>query len=102
MRLRRISIQWYMVSVVFLAIFLWAGPIVVPDVVRRWKNCERRYTIYQAEALSYSRFAASYAAKGEAEAAASCRWSADDRAMKSWKYRRALFVPWEFWSLGDL
>jgi hypothetical protein len=47
-----------MVAVIFLAILLWAGPIVVPDAVRRWTLCHAKSNRYQAEARSCLAFAA--------------------------------------------
>ena len=51
---RRIRIQSFMVAVVFLAIALWAGPILVPEFVRRWINCQRLAADYRREATAYA------------------------------------------------
>ena len=42
MRLPRMNIQRFMVVVIFLAIVLWAGPILVPEAMRRWRHCDAR------------------------------------------------------------
>ena len=90
-----------MVSVVFFALFFWAGPVVVPETMRRWKVCQAKAAAYQRLAQTETVRAAKFAARyGQAEAAPGRR-RAELYAEKSQRHRRALFIPWEFWSLGD-
>jgi hypothetical protein len=95
MRIRRISIQWLMVIIVFLALFLWAGPVVVPEAVRRWRRCHARAADYQAEAARHYAIAAS-----RPFAADYMRERGDWYMEKSGRYRHALLIPWEFWNMG--
>src|SRR4051794_16162495 len=101
MRMPRMNIQRFMVAVIFLAIFLWSGPILVPEVVRRWRLCDARAAHYEAEARAASLWAAQSAARSNNRAAAQLRSRADSCTRKSRQYRRALLIPWKFWSLGE-
>src|SRR3954463_1680698 len=101
MRRPRMTIQWFMVAVVFLAIFLWAGPVLVSEAVRRWRVCSVRAARYQAQARAGSLRATRLAARSMHRAAAFERSTAEEDARKAREYRRALLIPWEFWALGD-
>lgn len=85
MRTNRAKIQWMMVYIIFFAILLWGGREIVPELYRRWSLC-RRMAAYHANQ------AALYPPVGRAAA---------HQMELSAKYRHALYVPWEFWSLGD-
>ena len=108
MRVPRIRIQSFMVVIVFLAIALWAGPIVVPEFARRWINCRQQAASYRRLATTYARMAnkpvlpAIYAkaAVWNPWFAANFRKKADAAEKKAHAYRRALFIPWETWSAG--
>ncbi len=98
MRLPKIKIQRFMVAVVFLAIGLWAGRILVPEMVVRWQNCHRAALMYQRVSSDQSKAASLCSNPARVTY---YRAKADLYAQKSGKYRRALYVPWECWSLGD-
>ena len=89
-----------MVAVVFLAIAFRAGPILVPEMVARWKNCRR-------SALFYQRLSSVYANQANTSRLSNpMRMAFDQRKAasyekKSQKYRRALDIPWDCWSFGD-
>ena len=100
MRRPRLNIQTFVVAVIFLAIASWAGPILVPEAVKRWKICEARADELLAESRSRDAEAARRAARSLHDEARMTRAVARDCERASWKYRRALLVPWEFWSLG--
>src|SRR5262249_5350456 len=101
MRAPRIKIQRFMVAVVFLAIFLWAGPIVVPEFVLRWKRCQELASTYSRDARAYSLRATRSPSRLNPRRAAMYQSKADDCEKASKKYRRALLIPWDCWSLGD-
>jgi hypothetical protein len=95
------NIQRFMVAVIFLAIFFWSGSALVPEAVRRWRRCDARAAEYLAEARSLSLHAARFTALSRHYEAAWLRERAENYTKDSWKYRRALVIPWEFWSLGE-
>jgi hypothetical protein len=101
MRIPRFSIQRFMVVVVVLSIFLWAGPVVVPEAVRRWRLCYARAADNQAEATRHYAIAARFQARSKPFAADHERERGDWYAEKSQRYRHALLIPWKFWSMGD-
>lgn len=84
MKTNRTKIQWVMIYIVFFAILLWGGREIGPDLYRRWDTCRWKAT-YHAKMTAFSpdRQTVAYHKKLSA------------------KYRHALYVPWEFWSLGD-
>jgi hypothetical protein len=94
------NIQRFMVALVFLAIALWAGLGVLPEAVRRWRVCYRVAAENQAEARSRHAEAALRSARSLPDEARMACEVAEDYERTAWKYRRALVIPWEFWSLG--
>jgi len=89
-----------MVAVVFLAIGFWAGRILVPEMVVRWKNCQRAALLYQRLSSDQSKRAGMFSSSNSARTTFH-QAKAVHYAEKSWKYRRALYIPWECWSFGD-
>ncbi len=100
MRLPRLTIQRSMLGLVFIAIALWAVPAVLPEAVRRWKVCYAMAAMHEAEAKSRHAEAARRAARSLPDEARMTRRVAEDCEKTARKYRRALLIPWEFWSLG--
>lgn len=101
MRWPRMNTQRWMVAIVFLAIFSWAGSIVGPVVVHRWSACRARADAYEAEARSSAALAVMYDGQSKPYQAGNLRERAHNYQKESQKYRRALVNPWEFWTLGD-
>ena len=101
MRRVKISIQWLMVAIIFLAIAFWSGLILGPEFVRRWRTCSNRAANYQSEARWMYVRAAKLSASSRPGVAASFQQSGDGYSKKAQRYRRALLVPWETWSLGE-
>jgi hypothetical protein len=99
----RLSIQWQMVVIAILAILLVATIEVGPEVKRRWVGCRRKADAYAAEARWWSVQTAGPNLPPESRRtmAAYIQRSKQEFLSKSWKYRRALFIPWEFYSLGS-
>jgi hypothetical protein len=92
MRPSRVTIQRFMTCLIILAILLWAGRDVGPDVARRWVACRRQAARHAREATRLS------------PSAAQSGWFRDrvaDHNCMAWRYRRALWLPWEFYSLGE-
>jgi hypothetical protein len=100
MRIPRIGIQRFMVAVVFLAIFLWAGPVVVPDAVRRWRQCYDTATRYEVEAKFYYASAAKLQAMSRLSGANQERKRGDWYTEKSGRCRRSLLMPWELYDIS--
>jgi hypothetical protein len=100
MRRPKIKIQRIMVAVVFFAIALWAGRILVPEMVVRWKNCQRSALFYQRLSGLYATQAAMFRSKN-LDRVAESKARAASYEKKSQKFRRALYIPWECWALGD-
>src|SRR5215210_579357 len=100
MRLPRMNIQRSMLALVFIAIALWAVPVVLPEAVRRWKSCSAMADELEVGARSRHAEAARRAARSLPDEARMTREVAEDDEAAAWKYRRALLIPWEFWSLG--
>ena len=102
-RLRvRFSLQWLVVVVALAAILMCAAVEVAPDVARRWRRCNRMADHYAAETRWWA------AQKPRAGLPAEA-WNVEQLYImrsikyfeeKSWMYRRAMFLPWEFYSLG--
>jgi hypothetical protein len=102
-RLRvRFSLQWLVVVVAIAAILMCAAVEVAPDVAQRWRRCNRMADEYAAKTKWWA------AQKPRAGLSAEV-WNQEHSYIirsikyfeeKSWMYRRALFLPWEFYSLG--
>jgi hypothetical protein len=101
MRQVKINIQWLMVTIIFLAVTFWAGPIVAPEFVRRWRTCSDRAARYQSMARAESFRAAAHSARSQPDMAAICERQEGIYSRKAQRHTRALLVPWEAWSLGD-
>jgi len=101
MRRVKISIQWLMVAIIFLAIAFWSGPILAPEFVRRWRTCSNRAANYQSMARFWYIEAAKFSAYPKPEVGAGFQRRGDGYSKKAQRYRRALLVPWETWSLGE-
>lgn len=100
MRLPRMNIQRSMLALVFVAIALWAVPVVLPEAVRRWRVCNAMADELEVEARSRHAEAVRRAARSLPDEARMTREVAEDYEAAAWKYRRALLIPWEFWPLG--
>jgi hypothetical protein len=83
-----------MVVVVIVATLLWAAPEVVPDVAGRWRACRDASNRHASEAAWWMRRATSTRAQYAEE-------MADKHLRLSWKYRRSLLIPWDFYVYGD-
>jgi len=94
------NIQRFMVALLFLAIAFWAGPVLLPEAVRRWKVCYRIADSYQAEARSWHAEASRRAARSLPDEGRMTREVAEYYERADRRYRRALMIPWEFWDLG--
>jgi hypothetical protein len=99
----RLSLQWQMVVIAIVAILLAATFEVGPDLKRRWVACRRVADVCAAEAKWWSAQKAGPELPDESRQnmAAYIQRSEEEFRRKSWKYRRALFIPWEFYSLGS-
>jgi hypothetical protein len=75
-----------MLVVAVTTIGLAVGGIVAPDLYRRWCNCREKADYHAARAVDPYASAAS-----RAEELAACR-----------RFRLALWIPWRFYSLGEL
>lgn len=91
------TIQRGMVGLILLAILLWGGREMGPDLVRRRRNCRAQADYHSQEASIYTRQMPSWSAESKAYR---MRMAAEHRRMER-KYRRALCVPWEFYVLGS-
>jgi hypothetical protein len=69
--------------------------------MRRWRLCDARAAEYLAVARSSSIKAAQYTAQSRHHEAGFLREVAHNYAREGRRYRRALLIPWEFWTLGD-
>jgi hypothetical protein len=95
-----------MVVLALLAVAFWAGSAIGPDLVRRWTACRE-------EAALHARVAARLKAILTLRAKTATSTGMPVRVSKaieqrlgyhttmSHKYRRALYIPWEFYRLGD-
>src|SRR3954447_24119356 len=101
MRPPAMSLQRSMVAVAFLAIALGAGRVVVPEFARRWARCQDHARVLQADAARYSARAARLTAGANPKRAPVFQRKADVAAREARQYRRALYLPWECWALGD-
>ena len=100
MRRPRWTLQWFMVVVVFAAVLLWGGP-GFGEIGRRWGNCRRIAGKNAASATANAFMASGLESRGQFVQAMRYRSMADRFADKARTYRRALWVPWEFWRLGN-
>ena len=106
MRLPRLTIQRWMVVLAMLAVACWAGSAIGPDLLRRWTAC-RQEAAWHARIAARLQATLTLRAKTAASTGMPVR---DSRAMErrlryhaalSCQYRRALYIPWEFYRLGD-
>jgi type II secretory pathway component PulJ len=105
MRRPRMTIQNMMVAMVFLAILLWAGPVVVPELARRWTACRDAAARHAAEAAWVKANLAKpwpNAINSAWKAKLTSAWERDlvYHTRMSREYRQALYLPWRFYSLG--
>ena len=106
MRPPRLTIQRWMVVLAILAVACWAGSAIGPDLVRRWTAC-RQEAAWHAKIAARLQATLTLRAKTAASTGLPVR---DSRAMErrlrrhaalGRQYRRALYIPWEFYRLGD-
>jgi hypothetical protein len=104
MRLRRVrfKLQWLVVAIAIAAILTCAAVEVAPDAGRRWRACKRMADLYAAEANWWSaqKPRAGWSPEGWNREHDYITKSRNYCEEKSGRYRRALFVRWEFYSLG--
>ena len=107
MRRPRLTIQRWMVALVFVAIALWAATATGPDLVRRWTAC-RQEAAWHAKIAAGMRATKTLRAKTAASTGMPIRpfsrgWKRklDYHTTMGRKYHRALYIPWEFYDLGD-
>jgi hypothetical protein len=107
------NLQKWMVAVVFLAILCWAGPVVVPDIQRRWDRCQQAAAQHAREAtrlkanlaglkVQMSRRPPNAQRKWEETLTRVWEREVDYHTRMSQNYVRALYIPWEFYRLGDI
>ena len=111
MRLRRVKTQWLMVVVIIAGTLTWGVPSLIDETTRRWKNCRDRAAFHAGSAAYYADLTKKLGAQGPEAAAKAKSWiglSAEDvanlarfHAAKSKEYRRAMYRPQGFWSLGN-
>jgi hypothetical protein len=101
MRYPRLRIRRSVVVAIVIVLFLWPGPILAPEAVRRWRNCNNRARSCEYLARLQLEYAASHAARLKPGELAEYRQRAEGYAKIGRRYRRSLLLPWEFWSLGD-
>jgi hypothetical protein len=111
MRLPRVKIQWLIVAVIIAGILTWGVPALVDETARRWKNCRDRAAFHAGSAAHYADLRKRLGALSPESAAKAKSWfglSAEDAAnlakfhsAKNEEYRRAMYRPRGFWSLGD-
>ena len=103
---KRLTIQRWMAALALIAIACWAGTAIGPDLGRRWMAC-RQEAAWHARIAARLQTTLTLRAKTAAGTGMPVR---DSRAMErrlryhttmSRKYRRALYIPWEFYRLGD-
>ena len=92
----RLTTQWLMVLMAFVAILICGAIEVVPDLCRRWTACRDAERACLAQA--------SYFAKGpedywDSEAAAKSRHRRKAAFYLKWSrtFRHALYFPWELY-----
>jgi hypothetical protein len=99
------TIQNLMVAMIFLAILLWAGPVLVPEAARRWAACRDAAARHTTAAAWMTRNLASIRSKTvdpDRKARMIALWESglDYQTRLSQEYRRALYLPWRFYRLG--
>jgi hypothetical protein len=95
-----------MAVLAILAVACWAGSAIGPDLQRRWTAC-RQEADWHAQIAARLQATLMLRAKTAASTGMPMR---DSRAMQrrlgyhaavGRRYRRALYIPWEFYRLGD-
>jgi hypothetical protein len=99
MRRPRLTIQRGMVALIFLAILLWALPVVGPDLVRRRVACRREAVRHAREAGWWTAAIPAMKAFKSPGSSAWARRRAAYHSRMSARYRRALYLPWEWYTL---
>ena len=99
MRRPRVRIQWLMVVIIIAAILSWGMPALVSELRRRYENCQQRAAEHALLATSFATWAKRLPQPSKQYA--SVKQRADSHANKAREYRRARFLPWDLWSLGD-
>jgi hypothetical protein len=90
-----------MVLIVFVAVLMWALAQTAPDLYRRWSACSMVAERHATKARNHAALAASFTQLGNAKRAAIEQKVADWHREKMQKFRHALLIPWEFYSLGQ-
>jgi hypothetical protein len=102
MRRLRMTIQNQMVAMIFLAIPLWAGPVLMPEAVRRWITCRDAAARHATEAAWMKKNLASIRSRGDpARMREIWQRDLDYHTSKSREYRQALYLPWRSYALGS-
>src|SRR5262245_4845985 len=98
---RRLTIQNQMVAMIFLAILLWAGPVLVPEAARRWAACRDAAARHATAAAWMTKNLASIRRRGDPARMREI-WERElgYHTKMSREYRRALYLPWRFYALG--
>ena len=88
-----------MVVVIIAAILSWGMPALVSELKRRYANCQQRAADHARDATTFATWAKRLPQPSEQYNTVKRR--ADGHANKAREYRRARFLPWNLWSLGD-
>ena len=96
----QISLQWLMVLNVFAAIFICAAIELGPDLARRWTICRDKATQCAALARNESTLVAWFRALGRTQDADWAQHNVEYYRNEERRYRRALFIPWQFYTIG--
>jgi hypothetical protein len=99
MRRPRLKIQRLMVVVVFAAILSWGVPTTVNEWKRRYHNCQDQEAYHGKKAAEIAIWVNGLADQDAQYARLKQRL--DFHSSKQKEYRRAVFRPWELWSLGN-
>src|SRR5262245_13472074 len=101
------NIQRWMVVLTFLAIFLWAGREIVPVWVQRWYACRQVARAQEDFAITMQTNLTAYRLMKNKTECQMRQLHLTEQALSNAKkkaqaYRRALYIPWEFYRLGDI
>jgi hypothetical protein len=99
------TIQNQMVAMIFLAILLWAGPVLVPEAVRRWSACRDAAARHATAAAWMTKNLASIRPQRidpdwKARLISSWERDLEYHTRMSREYHLALYLPWRFYALG--
>jgi hypothetical protein len=95
------TIQGLMVAMIFLAIPLWAGPVLVPEAMRRWAACRDAAARHATAAGWMTKNLANIRSRGDlARMRKIWERELDYHTRMSREYQYALYIPWRFYRLG--